>query len=83
MKDKLEGVMRCSHYEHEQLKRKAKKLKEEKNELLEQLASCRERLLPLMEDYKDYDDLLVMTVSDPNEISYLCERVAEEFRTLK
>ncbi|MGG2938073.1 hypothetical protein ABEO66_28880 [Bacillus pacificus] len=44
---------------------------------------CRERLLPLMEDYKDYDDLLVMTVSDPNEISYLCERVAEEFCALK
>ncbi len=36
MKDKLEGVMRCSQYEHEQLKRKAKKLKEEKDELLEQ-----------------------------------------------
>lgn len=63
MKDKLEGVMRCSRYEHEQLKRKVKKLKEEKDELLEQLASCREYLLPLMENHNDYEELLALTVS--------------------
>ncbi|MGM1447567.1 hypothetical protein ACS2BO_27360 [Bacillus cereus group sp. BceL305] len=83
MKDKLEGVMRCSRYEYEQLNRKVKKLKEEKNELLEQLASCREHLLPLMENHNEYEELLALTVSDPLQISYLCKRVAEEFYALK
>ncbi|PGB51827.1 hypothetical protein [Bacillus anthracis] len=83
MKDKLEGVMRCSQYEQEQLKRKIKKLQEEKEELLEQLASCRELLLPLMENQNDYEELLALTVSDPLQISYLCERVAAEFNALK
>ncbi len=78
-KNKMEGVIRCSQYECEQFKRKVKKLKEEKGELLEQLASCRERLLPLMENHNDYEELLALTVSDPLQISYLCERVAAEF----
>ncbi|HFK1427515.1 MULTISPECIES: hypothetical protein [Bacillus cereus group] len=78
-KSKMEGVIRCSQYECEQFKRKAKKLKEEKNELLEQLALCRELLLPLMENHNDYEELLASTVSDPLQISYLCERVAAEF----
>lgn len=82
MKDKLEGVMRCSQYEHEQFKRKVKKLKEEKDELLEQLASCREHLLPLMENQNDYEELLALTVSDPLQISYLCKRIAEEASSL-
>ncbi|MDZ5480358.1 hypothetical protein [Bacillus thuringiensis] len=83
MKDKMEGVIRCAQYEYEQLNRKVKKLQEEKDELLEQLASCREHLLPLMENYNDYEELLALTVSDPLQISYLCERVAEEFYALK
>ena len=83
MKNKMAGVVRCAQYEYEQLNRKVKKLKEEKNELLEQLASCREHLLPLMENHNDYEELLALTVSDPLQISYLCERVAEEFDVLK
>ncbi|MFB5556922.1 hypothetical protein ACE41A_18925 [Bacillus cytotoxicus] len=81
-KNKMESVIRCSQYECEQFKRKVKKLKEEKNELLEQLASCREHLLPLMENHNDYEELLALTVSDPLQISYLCERVATEFNAL-
>ncbi|HDR8447683.1 hypothetical protein [Bacillus cereus] len=82
MKDKLEGVMRCSRYENEQLKREVKKFKEEKDELLEQLASCREHMLPLMENHNDYEELLALTVSDPLQISYLCKRIAEEANTI-
>ncbi|MGR5927162.1 hypothetical protein ACT7C2_00485 [Bacillus pacificus] len=46
------------------------------------MASCRERLLPLMENHNDYEELLALTVSDPLQISYLCERVAAEFNAL-
>ncbi|MFJ6034265.1 hypothetical protein ACIQFL_28615 [Bacillus toyonensis] len=55
------------------------KLKEENSELLEELTKCRELLLPLLEDCRDYDDLLVEAVSDPMSISRLCDRIKDEY----
>ena len=55
------------------------RLNKENNHLLEELAKCRELLLPLLEDCSDYEELLVDTVSDPMTISHLCERVKDEY----
>lgn len=55
------------------------RLNKENSELLDELAKCRESLLPLLEDCRDYEELLVATVSDPMTISHLCERVKDEY----
>ncbi|MDZ5480362.1 hypothetical protein [Bacillus thuringiensis] len=72
----LKKVISNSKYEN-------RRLKKENEEYLDELAECRERLLPLMEPYDDYERLLSTTVSEPLSISDLCERVAEEFYALK
>ncbi|MED3467550.1 hypothetical protein P4485_16860 [Bacillus thuringiensis] len=69
--------------ENENLNRENKRIQKENEEYLDELATCREHLLPLMEPYDDYEQLLSMTVSEPLSISDLCERVAEEFCSLK
>lgn len=55
------------------------RLNKENSELLEELAKCRELLLPLLEDCRDYDEIFVEAVSDPMAISRLCERVKDEY----
>ncbi|OAK35891.1 hypothetical protein [Bacillus wiedmannii] len=56
-----------------------KRLEKENSELLDELARCRELLLPLLEDCRDYEELLVASVGDPMTISDLCERVKDEY----
>ncbi|MCU5224083.1 hypothetical protein [Bacillus tropicus] len=56
-----------------------KNLENENEKLLSELAKCRELLLPLMDGHKDQDDLFLLTVNDPHEISSLCKRVVEVF----
>lgn len=64
-------------------RKEIERLNEKNDSYLTQLADCREQLLPLMENYKDYEELLGLTVSDPMSVFYLCERVADEFHQLK
>ncbi|PFU01548.1 hypothetical protein COK81_01860 [Bacillus thuringiensis] len=64
-------------------KHENRRLEKENEEYLDELAKCREHLLPLMESYEDYDDLFCMTVAEPLAVKDLCERVAEEFYVLK
>lgn len=64
-------------------RKEIERLNAKNDSYLTQLADCREQLLPLMENYKDYEELLGLTVSDPMSVSYLCERVADEFHQLK
>ncbi|EEL14102.1 hypothetical protein bcere0016_52990 [Bacillus cereus 95/8201] len=69
--------------ENESLNRENKRIKKENEEYIGELATCRDHLLPLMEPYDDYDDLFCMNVADPLATKVLCERVAEEFCSLK
>ncbi|WP_144508286.1 hypothetical protein [Bacillus mycoides] len=82
LKERKEEIEKL-RVENEMLKRKNLHIEKENEEYSGELATCRDHLLPLMEPYDDYENLLCMTVGDPLSISDLCERVAEEFYVLK